>query len=218
MRSRVFTQPGPRTEVGSSPVAARYALMREVEISNPGVCFGEASARVCSRQSVRLVLVNPAYTSLIGRVKFAPRYGSSVHTAAALAIARRAMALSERPPSSGEGIPVLLASGDRVTLPRPARIARKHVWSSWRQLSDGLSAVHAGRRGGAPQSAIGRRERSRDLRRRRDGDRLAPRLLRTGVRFPRASEVDGLTSPPSDRPRGRREGADSTRKSDKPMS
>jgi IS605 OrfB family transposase len=109
--------------------------------------FAQALSRVCVRRSVRLVLVNPAYTSLIGLVKFAPRYGSSVHAAAALAIARRAMALSERLPASGESISVLLASGDRVTLPRPARIARKHVWSSWSQLSRGLSAVHAGRRG-----------------------------------------------------------------------
>lgn len=109
--------------------------------------FGEALARACVRRSVRLILVNPAYTSLIGRVKFAPRYGSSVHAAAALAIARRAMALSERLPASGGTIPVVLASGDRVTLPRPARIARRHVWSSWSQLSRGLSAVHAGRRG-----------------------------------------------------------------------
>jgi IS605 OrfB family transposase len=109
--------------------------------------FAEALARVCVRKRVKLVLVNPAYTSIIGLVKFAPRYGSSVHAAAALAIARRAMALSERLPASGEGISVLLASGDRVTLPRPARIARKHVWSSWSKLSDGLSAVHAGRRG-----------------------------------------------------------------------
>ena len=44
------------------------------------------------------------------------------------------------------GIPVLLASGDCVTLPRPARIARRRVWSSWSQLSHGLSAVHEGSR------------------------------------------------------------------------
>ena len=109
--------------------------------------FGETMARVCVRRSIKLILVNPAYTSLIGRVNFAPRYGSSVHAAAALAIARRAMALSERLPASGETISVVLASGDRVTLPRPVRIARRHVWSSWSRLSAGLSAVHAGRPG-----------------------------------------------------------------------
>jgi IS605 OrfB family transposase len=70
--------------------------------------FVEALSRACVRKSVKLVLVNPAYTSLIGLVKFAACYGSSVHAAAALAIARRAMALSERLPASGECISVLL--------------------------------------------------------------------------------------------------------------
>ncbi len=117
--------------------------------------FGQALSRACSRRSVRIVLVNPAYTSIIGLVKFVPRYGSSIHAAAALAIARRAMALSERLPASGESISVLLASGDRVTLPRPARIARRHVWSSWSRLSRGSSAVHEGRRGARSDGAGG---------------------------------------------------------------
>lgn len=68
--------------------------------------------------------------------------------------------------------------------------------------------------GGAPLGAIGQREQSRC----RDGNRLAPPLLRTGVRFPGASEVHGfgLTSPLPDRPNGRRGGVDSIRKSYKP--
>lgn len=105
--------------------------------------FGTATERACARRSVRLVRINPAYTSLIGRVKFAPRYGLSVHAAAALSIARRAMGLSERLPAS---CGVTLADGDRVTLARPARNARRHVWSSWSGLASGLRAVHAGRR------------------------------------------------------------------------
>lgn len=137
---------------------------------------------------------------LIGRVMFAPRYGSSVHAAAALAIARRAMALSERLP----------ASGGTITLPRPARIARKHAWSSWSQLSAGLSAVHAGHREGAPFGAIGRRERSTDLRRRRDGDRLTPPLLRLGVRFLRASGALSLAPRLPDRLHSRRGWTDFT--------
>lgn len=107
--------------------------------------FAEALSRSCVRRSIRLILVNPAYTSVIGRVKFAPRYGLSGHAAAALTIARRAMLLSERLPASDGGIPIPLADGDRVTLPRPARNVRGHVWSSWSRLSRGLSAVHAGR-------------------------------------------------------------------------
>jgi IS605 OrfB family transposase len=132
-----------RAELETAVGKKRARMLSSFAHSN----FVEALARVCVRKSVKLVLVNPAYTSLIGRVKFAPRYGSSVHAAAALAIARRAMALSERLPASGETISVVLASGDRVTLPRPARIARKHVWSSWSRLSQGLSAVHAGHQG-----------------------------------------------------------------------
>ncbi len=42
--------------------------------------------------------VNPAYTSLIGRVKYAKPLGVSVHQAAALAIARRGMGFGERSP------------------------------------------------------------------------------------------------------------------------
>ena len=41
------------------------------------------------RQGVEVYQVNPAYSSVIGRVKFMERYGLSVHQAAALALARR---------------------------------------------------------------------------------------------------------------------------------
>ena len=42
------------------------------------------------RDGVELVDVNPAYTSMIGRVNYAERYGLSVHISAAVSIARRA--------------------------------------------------------------------------------------------------------------------------------
>lgn len=41
------------------------------------------------KQGVIVIQVNPAYTSIIGRINFAKRYGLSVHLAAALCIARR---------------------------------------------------------------------------------------------------------------------------------
>jgi IS605 OrfB family transposase len=41
------------------------------------------------REGVKVEEVNPAFTSLIGRVKFAKRYGLSIHQAAALVIGRR---------------------------------------------------------------------------------------------------------------------------------
>ncbi len=70
--------------------------------------------------------VNPAFTSVIGRHKFARRSGLSNHQAAALCIARRAMKLSERPNRR---------MGDHGAFPLPVRNRGKHVWSFWRQVA-----------------------------------------------------------------------------------
>ncbi|MGY2049104.1 IS200/IS605 family accessory protein TnpB-related protein [Methylobacterium sp. JK268] len=117
--------------------------------------FDRALASAALRAGVALRRVNPAYTSLIGRVSYAPRYGLSVHAAAALCVARRAMRLSERlpkPEESPEGarpgpacVPVRLDGGDLVTLAYPVRKARRHVWSSWRRLHSAKQAVHVAR-------------------------------------------------------------------------
>jgi IS605 OrfB family transposase len=108
--------------------------------------FDAALASACCRAGVWLKRVNPAFTSLIGRVKFAPRYGLSVHAAAALSIARRAMGASERMPAPVDGKIILpLDGGGHVTLPRPARIAGGHVWTSWNRLNIGWKAAHAAR-------------------------------------------------------------------------
>ena len=50
------------------------------------------------RQGVEMCQVNPAFSSVIGRVKFTERYGLSVHQAAALVLARRLLGCSERIP------------------------------------------------------------------------------------------------------------------------
>jgi len=60
---------------------ARYARMLS---SFAYSAFGNALSSACARRSVALRWVNPAYTSIIGRVKFARRYGLSVHEAASL--------------------------------------------------------------------------------------------------------------------------------------
>ncbi len=49
----------------------------------------EAVARRAWREGVELRKVHPAYTSVIGRLKYQPQYGISVHASAALVIARR---------------------------------------------------------------------------------------------------------------------------------
>ena len=50
------------------------------------------------RQGVAVHQVNPAFSSVVGRVKFMERYGLSVHQAAALVLARRLLGCSERHP------------------------------------------------------------------------------------------------------------------------
>jgi hypothetical protein len=78
---------------------------------------------LCARAhdaGIVVIFVNPAYSSLIGRRKFARRYGMSGHQAAALVLARRAQKFSERPNRR-----------DRVALRSSARKNARHVWSSW---------------------------------------------------------------------------------------
>ena len=69
--------------------------------------------------------VNPAYTSIIGKQKFARRYGLSNHGAAALAIARRYFSFSERPNRTRF----------QVTSRKPARKRGEHVWTHWARKS-----------------------------------------------------------------------------------
>ena len=108
--------------------------------------YGRMKAYLLSRgyrQGVEVYQVNPAYSSVIGRVKFMERYGLSVHQAAALALARRLLGCRE-------GIPrqrtAPLDNGGHVTFCVPVRKRVKHVWSYWgavsRQLRPALAAQH----------------------------------------------------------------------------
>jgi len=95
-----------------------------------------------SRFGVRLYKVNPAFTSVIGRVKYASLYGLTVHHAAALVIARRLCKFSERAPSGCQD-EVLIPNnkGGHVTFSLPVRNRGKHVWSFWRRVSRKLKSV-----------------------------------------------------------------------------
>ena len=90
--------------------------------------FGQALTSACQRNGVLLKRVNPAYTSIIGCANIARQVGIDDHSAAAVAIARRGQGFSERVPAQ---VRVSLAAGVHGTLPRPDRIARRHVWASW---------------------------------------------------------------------------------------
>lgn len=112
--------------------------------------------------------INPAYTSLIGRVKFARRYGLSVHSAAAVSIARRAMELSEGLPRDVNGtITVPFTNSEHGTFALPVRkksLANakpaKHVWSEWNELNKEMKKAHE------EQRLSGRLKRSRPSTRR----------------------------------------------------
>jgi len=94
------------------------------------------------RHGVRVYKVNPAFTSVIGRVKFASRYGLTVHHAAALVIARRLCRFSERAPSNCQDDVIIPNNkGGHVTFSLPARNRKKHVWSFWRRVSRKLKSV-----------------------------------------------------------------------------
>ena len=83
----------------------------------------------CHREGVVLHYVDPSFTSVIGRVKYALRHGISVHLSAAGAIARRAQGLSERIPSMAR-----IAVGDHVeTIRVPVRKARtkSEAWKEY---------------------------------------------------------------------------------------
>ena len=127
--------------------------------------YGKIKAYFLSRgyrEGVEVNQVNPAYSSVIGRVKFMERYGLSVHQAAALVLARRLLGCSERIPRrrvcpAGNGV--------HVAFTVPARKRVKHVWTYWGgvlgQLRPALAAQHRlgkRRRRPNPVQAVGRVE------------------------------------------------------------
>ncbi|MBI2570810.1 MAG: IS200/IS605 family element transposase accessory protein TnpB [Candidatus Schekmanbacteria bacterium] len=70
------------------------------------------------KAGVEVIAVNPAFTSIIGEANWQQALGISVHTAAALAIARRGLLLRETPKR-------------RVASVGPARIRSEKVWRWW---------------------------------------------------------------------------------------
>ena len=111
-----------------------------------GFSYGKIKAYFLSRgyrEGVEIIEVNPAYSSVVGRVKFMERYGLTVHQAAALVLARRLLGCSERIPSRWV-CPV--GSGVHIAFTVPVRKRVKHVWTYWGaiagQLRPALAAQH----------------------------------------------------------------------------
>ena len=107
------------------------------------------------REGVEVREVNPAFSSVIGRVSFMERYGLSVHQAAALVLARRLLKCSERIPrrrliaAGGSGqvaLRVPVGDGGHVDLRVSVRSRVKHVWSLWGGVSRRLKLALAEQR------------------------------------------------------------------------
>ena len=115
--------------------------------------YGKIKAYFISRghrEGVEVHQVNPAYSSVIGRVKFMERYGLSVHQAAALALARRSLGCSEHIPRRWV-CPV--GNGVHIAFTVPVRKRVKHVWTYWGAVSEQLRLALAA------QHRLGKRRR-----------------------------------------------------------
>ena len=92
------------------------------------------------REGVEVREVNPAYSSVMGRVLFMERYGLSADQAAALVLARRSLGCSE-------GIPDRRVCpdgfGGHVAFRVPARKRVKHIWTLWGAVSGQLKRALA---------------------------------------------------------------------------
>jgi IS605 OrfB family transposase len=93
-----------------------------------------------SREGVEIIEVNPAFTSVIGTVKFKSGYGLSSHAAAAVAIARRGLFFKEATRTRAKPVEAANSGVDNKTKPNqalsvPVRIRHKHLWSSWRVIA-----------------------------------------------------------------------------------
>ena len=126
--------------------AALEGVSRKYSRMLSSFSYGKIKASFLSRghrQGVEVHQVNPAFSSVIGRVKFMERYGLSVHQAAALVLARRLLGCSERIPRRWV-CPV--GNGVQVAFTVPARKRVKHVWTYWGavsgQLRPALAAQH----------------------------------------------------------------------------
>jgi IS605 OrfB family transposase len=88
------------------------------------------------KHGIAIHQVNPAFTSIIGCINYAKRYGLSIHLAAALCIARRHQKFSESPVSSTLEIPD--GKGSHVAFVLPVRNRTKHVWHLWKEAKKKL--------------------------------------------------------------------------------
>ena len=126
--------------------------------------YGKIKAYFLSRgyrQGVEVHQVNPAFSSVVGRVKFMERYGLTIHQAAALVLARRLLGCSERIPRRWV---CPIGNGVQVAFTVPVRKRVKHVWTYWGaitgQLRLALAAQHRRERSHPVRAVVGGKTRA----------------------------------------------------------
>ncbi len=98
--------------------------------------FLTALTRQAAREGVEVRQTKPAYTSVIGRFKYQPQYGISVHHAAALVIGRRGGLKVRR-----ENVPKALREWMQRRGKWNDRAYRKADWSAWNAIKKEISTV-----------------------------------------------------------------------------
>ena len=103
--------------------------------------FKNLALAKASRLGIEIELINPAYTSVAGSVKYAVRLGRTVHQAASGVIARRAQGYSEKLPKSKPEGSTFLAPlmGRAAVLTLPARNRDESTRAAWGKIRRSLT-------------------------------------------------------------------------------
>ena len=91
--------------------------------------FADLIQSKCKLKAIQVISINPAYSTLIGMIKYMSLYGLNSGTSAALVLARRNLRFSER-------LPRLF-----LALFAPVDV-NKHVWSYWARISKLVKGCH----------------------------------------------------------------------------
>ena len=95
--------------------------------------WNEALDNACQKHGIYHKKVEPAYSSLVGLMKFMSMYGMNSASAAAFVIARRGRRFSERIPLQHHLLPSKSAY---------AKVTKvKHVWSHWSKVSKNVKGI-----------------------------------------------------------------------------
>jgi IS605 OrfB family transposase len=111
--------------------------------------FLELLERKCIEFGIFFIKVNPAYTSIIGKLKYKDLYKISVHESAAFVIARRGLRFNEKLSLKGYNHKsvkeiVLLILKTLEGNYKANRKKRFHSWKLWKCLKDNLNTVLTG--------------------------------------------------------------------------